>query len=1018
MWYNLHRECCKITKNTSHCQFHQFSATAVRDECRRAAVVGTRGYRWVLVVRWAALHSSLTSTTMPDPERTSLSEKAPDTSEEAAASKLWAVYVLGAEKYDKSLVESWKSDMQGMLIFAGLFSASLTAFIIESYKTLMPDSGDSTVLLLSQISQQLAAASNGTTFEPSLPTHFSPTAASLICNALWFISLGLSLTCALVATLLEQWARDFLHRADMRSAPVIRARIFSYLYYGIKRFNMHTIVDLIPLLLHASLVFFFAGLVAFLIPINVLIVVVAVTLLLIVVVVYSILTFLPLWYLDCPYRTPLSTAFWRLSRTLMTVWHHRHEAVESEPTILHSTETMVEAMSRRAMEMSPGRAARDHRALVWTVKSLVDDAELEPFVEGIPDVLWGPEDRRYTYEDHIQKLMRNPELRLLSRIAGLLSSCDSGLLSAEAGLRRRNTCYKALWAIASIQTPPGFSTHFKPLNFSDLITYWNDTPDHTDTLHYSASAVALMKWSTLFCMKDHLAMLARDLTAAVERGHPPDFRPVRWYLQQHLSGNWDFLGMSLTMADNFLTYIYDTIPDNNNARSFAMVAEFTRAVDNFAARGAHRPFFNCFAQLALLESPPYRWVATQQIIAPNHSIPFSIFQDDLERALGDVVYSIRPHGWTEPTKKWNDTLIETLCPFWRPEDPTPIPHALIHYINERKLGNLEGLWIIVDRLWSAFPITLAHPPHRRSPNNGAEDARKNVMTALWRVACSLGNGPGCRPELYQRILKAVVGSSESAVAVSVVATIKTLAVDILEDLSNPCGHLVLPAETAIAIRSSNSLTSAFQQTLYDRKVEATIALLAEFLEGCSADFVPYKAMETIRFMGAFIPSPRAAVHPSHQLRLANGISHMSNRDNTHVELLEATISHCHIFDFVANAAAVAPTYNDIMVNDLAARHPGLSFIHAYPGTVATNLLKTSDTRIVRAANTFLTPLLSHFMYSVETSGEHQLYALLKAGPGAVRTNDSGDDIGLTKAYYGSPEAMARLWKHTEEATRV
>jgi hypothetical protein len=40
-----------------------------------------------------------------------------DPSEEAAASKLWAVYISEAEKYDKSLVESWKSDMEGMLIF-------------------------------------------------------------------------------------------------------------------------------------------------------------------------------------------------------------------------------------------------------------------------------------------------------------------------------------------------------------------------------------------------------------------------------------------------------------------------------------------------------------------------------------------------------------------------------------------------------------------------------------------------------------------------------------------------------------------------------------------------------------------------------------------------------------------------------------------------------------------------------------------------------------------------------------
>ena len=37
--------------------------------------------------------------------------------DEAGASKLWAVYVDEAERYDTALVESWKSDMQGMLIF-------------------------------------------------------------------------------------------------------------------------------------------------------------------------------------------------------------------------------------------------------------------------------------------------------------------------------------------------------------------------------------------------------------------------------------------------------------------------------------------------------------------------------------------------------------------------------------------------------------------------------------------------------------------------------------------------------------------------------------------------------------------------------------------------------------------------------------------------------------------------------------------------------------------------------------
>nr|GAT54191.1 predicted protein [Mycena chlorophos] len=116
-----------------------------------------------------------------------------------------------------------------------------------------------------------------------------------------------------------------------------------------------------------------------------------------------------------------------------------------------------------------------------------------------------------------------------------------------------------------------------------------------------------------------------------------------------------------------------------------------------------------------------------------------------------------------------------------------------------------------------------------------------------------------------------------------------------------------------------------------------------------------------------------------------------------------------------NAARSAPTYNDIMVIDFAARYPGISFIHGFPGGVNTGLLKASNTGSLRYAR-FIQPLFSPFLYSVEASGEHQLYALLNAGPGAVRTNAKGDDIGLQKNYYGSAEAMERLWKHTEEET--
>ncbi|KAJ7731198.1 hypothetical protein B0H16DRAFT_1220725, partial [Mycena metata] len=220
----------------------------------------------------------------------------------------WTIYLTEAKKYDKSLVESWKDNMTGILIFSGLLSAVVTAFIVEAYKTLQTDSGNTTNQLLTQISLQLAqisSGSNGTLTVSPVP-QFVPSKSALACNILWFTSLSFSLCCALVAILVGQWAQDFLHFADKHSAPVVGARIISYLYYGIRRFNMHTMVAMIPLLLHTSLFLFFAGLIAFLIPINVVVMAVSAAVFAIFTMIYLVLTVLPLFYLECPYRTPLS----------------------------------------------------------------------------------------------------------------------------------------------------------------------------------------------------------------------------------------------------------------------------------------------------------------------------------------------------------------------------------------------------------------------------------------------------------------------------------------------------------------------------------------------------------------------------------------------------------------------------------------------------------------------------------------------------------------------------------------
>ncbi|KAF9044185.1 hypothetical protein BJ165DRAFT_1330552, partial [Panaeolus papilionaceus] len=61
-----------------------------------------------------------------------------------------------AEKYDNEMCDAWKEEVDKLLIFAGLFSATVTAFTIESYKWLSEEPEDVSVKLLGFIASQLS----------------------------------------------------------------------------------------------------------------------------------------------------------------------------------------------------------------------------------------------------------------------------------------------------------------------------------------------------------------------------------------------------------------------------------------------------------------------------------------------------------------------------------------------------------------------------------------------------------------------------------------------------------------------------------------------------------------------------------------------------------------------------------------------------------------------------------------------------------------------------------------------
>ncbi|RDB30852.1 hypothetical protein Hypma_005914 [Hypsizygus marmoreus] len=297
------------------------------------------------------------------------------------SAKIWTAYISEAEKHDKAFAQDCQRDMDAILIFAGLFSACLTAFIIESYKNLRPDPNEAAVLVLIQILQQLPNASHSTLSYPAPPsaTSYSPPTSALVCNFLWFLSLGFSLASALTATLSEQWARAYLKATESRSAPSERARIRAYLFQGLERFGMKAVVDAVPMFLHASLSLFFAGLVAFFLPVNILLATLVSAILMVSLVLYTAWTLLPVVYSDCPYRTPISNWCWK---GLNALRRHRFPSYllrnDYKPPILATN--MMHEVELHAIRLASRRGECDNIILSFTVQSLDSRDQLLQFI--------------------------------------------------------------------------------------------------------------------------------------------------------------------------------------------------------------------------------------------------------------------------------------------------------------------------------------------------------------------------------------------------------------------------------------------------------------------------------------------------------------------------------------------------------------------------------------------------------------------------------------------------------------
>jgi len=383
-----------------------------------------------------------------------------------------------------------------------------------------PNSQDTSAFYLATISQQLAQL-NGT--QISVPSSlsnpadsFTPPTWAVWVNALWFMSLVISITCAILATLLQQWACRYLRVAYPRYSPHKRARIRAFYRKGVERLHLPWVVEGLPALLHISLFLFFAGLAVFLFSVNRTIFIVVISLVGLCVVVYAYLTILPITHKDSPYSAPLSvlvsfcftgirSAFFRLVDKLpdpipsivMQLLNRDSRRAHLDGFFSHSMRKTAEQF---ALQLGP---EVDYDSLSWMFGSLDEDKEVEQFFEGVPGLC----DSKALPKAQRDFFKRNDNENMLSNalVEFMDRTLSSNLIPDSVKRRRIIICTKAIDA-ACLLRPYGILRRvllgnwwkfLGCIEFGLFVQSWKSIA-HRVTVFYADCVIAV----TISCTKE------------------------------------------------------------------------------------------------------------------------------------------------------------------------------------------------------------------------------------------------------------------------------------------------------------------------------------------------------------------------------------------------------------------------------------------------------------------------------------------------------------------------------------
>ncbi|KAI0640338.1 hypothetical protein C8Q77DRAFT_1153198 [Trametes polyzona] len=254
----------------------------------------------------------------------------------------WTACAKALHDRDAPIRQIWLDEADNALTFAALFSGVVTAFIVESYSSLRPDSAQGTIDVLRAISQQL----NGTSVITALPeaAPFRPRVSDIMRNILFFASLICALISSSMSIFVKAWIREAALDPITRNSPRQYTFTRQYRHEALHSWKMQDIVTAISTLLQLAVALCMVGVVLFVWTLHPVLrgIVAGLLIFWLGLTVFSALC--AMWFPSCPFKSPFARVVFSTNQllvALLTCSRRRYSMQEKERAVIGQQEARL-----------------------------------------------------------------------------------------------------------------------------------------------------------------------------------------------------------------------------------------------------------------------------------------------------------------------------------------------------------------------------------------------------------------------------------------------------------------------------------------------------------------------------------------------------------------------------------------------------------------------------------------------------------------------------------------------------